>query len=427
MMVAGVRTWRGRLLLLLLLSFSCGGVATSSASSVEDDDSAIPVLDTVKDLVQQVSAARGWDLDHVRILNIDSEDARFTKALVYELDIQIGDHVLPAKFIDEVTDWQRLGAETGLSDPENEGKGTSWNLKTLQPVLKPFQLNGPLDLSFQTLETSQSSSKDQRDFSHWKEVRLAVGSSVEVSGAQEISLAQPVELSLPVNRSSPVRSLAASIMLLAARTQNAGLQDDDDTSRLYLQISGPALVASITGFDFPSHDLSVQSLKLLYKEESEHNEGELYLPLLDPSSGGKEGSIWPFPILNSSDPRFSVLEEMLKAYMGYGYESYFTILKAKVTASTYVLFEFEIERQLDTEDFDPEAWPEWKTRPTVRKYSFQVLAKVRDNALIPISVQSVKQYKTVETYAWRDVTSNMSFTSFSTFLGISSPMTLDAY
>ncbi|MCO5563449.1 hypothetical protein L7F22_017091 [Adiantum nelumboides] len=154
-----VRAWRGSLLLLLLLFFSCGGLATSAVSFIEEDDAAIPVLDTVEDLVQQISAARGWDLNRVRILNIDSENARFAKALIYELDIQIGDHVLPAKFIDEVTDWQGLGAETAHSGPANEKRGPSWNLKTLQPVLKPFQLNGPLDLSFQSLKTSQSSSK----------------------------------------------------------------------------------------------------------------------------------------------------------------------------------------------------------------------------------------------------------------------------
>ncbi|MCO5592674.1 hypothetical protein L7F22_059025 [Adiantum nelumboides] len=153
-----VRVWRGSLRLLLLLFFSCGGLATS-AFSIEEDDAAIPVLDTVEDLVQQISAARGWDLNRVRISNIDSENARFAKALIYELDIQIGDHVLPAMFIDEVTDWQRLGAETAHSGPDNEKRGPSWNLKSLQPVLKPFQLNGPLDLSFQSLKTSQSLSK----------------------------------------------------------------------------------------------------------------------------------------------------------------------------------------------------------------------------------------------------------------------------
>lgn len=265
--------------------------------------------------------------------------------------------------------------------------------------------------------------QEGEEFADFRKVNLVVGSSVEVSGAQEVTLAHPVELSFPINKSSPIRSLAASILLLAAQTQNNGLQQDDDASRLSLNITGPTLVARITGFDLPLHqpeqNLNLGSVKLLYKEESE-------IPSPDSDMDVEKGSIWPFPILNSSDPRLSILEEVLKAYIGVSrYKKSFAILHAKVAASTFVVFEFEIERELNTtEGFNPEVWPEWRTRPNVKKYSFQVLAKVQDNTLIPITVQSLKRYKSVETYAWRDVTSN---TSFSTYLGPASPMTLDVY
>eukprot|EP00250_Pteridium_aquilinum_P022810 c25736_g1_i1 orf=168-1478(+) len=430
-----MKAWRGSLLLLLLLSFSCGGVASASSSATaKEDEPVTSVFDSVSELVQKISAARDWDLSQVHILNIDSENVKYTKATIYELDIQIGDQILPAKFIDDVTDWQHLGvleADSGDSRTEKGTEDASWNLKTLQSVLIPFRLNGPLDLLFKSSETSQGSSERGEDLADFKAVKLAVGSSVEVSGAQEVSLAHPVELSLPVNRSSPVRSLAASILLLADRTKNHGLQYEDDASRLSLHITGPTLVASITGFDSPLHqpeeDLNFGSVKVLY-EESEHDYEQAPPPTPESTMRNEKGSIWPFPILNSSDPRMSVLEEMLKAYMEYSsYKQSFTILHAKVAASTFVLFEFEIERKLNTEDFEPEDWPEWKTRPSVKKYSFQVLAKVQDNTLIPITVQSLKRHKAVETYAWRELTSNMSYTSYSTYLGLPSPMTLDVY
>ncbi|KAH7284596.1 hypothetical protein KP509_34G061600 [Ceratopteris richardii] len=411
-------------LFLLLLFFPCGRVAASSASSIDEDDAAIPIFDVVTDLVQQISADKGWDLDQLQIIKIDSEDARFTKAIVYELDIQIDNHVFPIKFIDEVTNWQKLGPDAAQQQSGNDNKEASWNLKSLQPVLKPFQLNGPLALSFQASFTTRGPSKGGMNFSHWKELRLAFGSSVKVSGAQEISLVSPVVMSLPVNRSSPVRSLVANILLLATRTQSAGVQNMEDSSQFSLQVNGPNLVASITGFNAPSHELNARSLELLFTEESEQSDEDVYLPVSS-SITEFQGPIWPFPVLNNSDPSILVLEEILRAYMDYGDENDFTILNAKMAASTYVLFEFEIERNLDRDDFDPEVWPEWRTRPRVRRYNFQVLARVRDNTLTPIRLELLKHYKAVETRAWRAITSNISHPDISTLMEIHSPMTLD--
>ena len=254
---------------------------------------------------------------------------------------------------------------------------------------------------------------------------MAFGSSVEVEGAQEISLTHPVELPLPINQSSPIRSLATGILSLVTKHRYHAV-DENDSNFLSLHIKGSTMIASINmGLEpldiappiMPESDF----VKLLYNDDHEESKSTFHS-----SKVFDKSSVWPFPLLNLSNPRFLVLDEIMKVYLrSSSLNKSVSILRAKVAASTFVLFEFEIERKLSQEDFDPEVWPHWRIRPNVERHRYQVLAKIRDNKISPISVQPLKQYKNVDTYIWRDDVSNVSYTSFSSYLAPSNAMTLD--
>ena len=116
----------------------------------------------LQDIVQRISASKEWNVDNVRILNIDSKNAKFTKATDYELKIKIGDQILPTKFVDEIPKWEHLGDLENISQDQDHHEKTSkvlWSSKALQSVLAPFQLNGPLDLSFKRSKSPQDSSQ----------------------------------------------------------------------------------------------------------------------------------------------------------------------------------------------------------------------------------------------------------------------------
>ena len=234
-----------------------------------------------------------------------------------------------------------------------------------------------------------------------------------------MTLAHPVELSLPINRTSLLQSLATSkVSYGESRIHTLG---QEDNALLSIHIIGSAIVASITGLNLSLDTSQVNPepsfLNLLYK--GDHEVSSSTLEMLD------KASAWPSPLLNISDPSLLLVENIMEDTSNYVNSC--TILHAKVTASTFVRFEFEIERTLDKEDFDPALWPDWRTRPSVKRYSYQVIARIKDNSLIPMSVKSLKYYENIESNNWLDVSSNVSYAGFSGYFVPSSPMTLDTF
>lgn len=408
--------------LALLCSWA---IAIALPSSSADDFSTVFAFDSILDIIQRISVAKNWKPDLVNILNIDFEDARFKKTEIYYLDLQIGERIFPTKFIDEIEAWQRLGdLETCCSDLDHQRRAAKdlWNSEVFGSVLPPFGVYGPLDLLFESTQTTQ----DERDIGNLEKLTLGDGNSVIVEGAQEVSLTHSVELQLSMNKSSPIDSLVAGILSVAAKTRHAS--ENEEVPKLSLRIMGPALVTSITGVDFTSETTGIEQhdsdvLKLLFKAEGQYA-GQSNSMASQKSFD--KASMWPFFFLNSSDAKLLMLDEILKVYLDSKvYKPPFIILDAKVAATTFVLFEFDVERKLTEENFDLELWPEWKTKPTFERCRFQVLAKVQEMTLKPLVVRHLKQYTNVETHTWRDYTSNASYTSFPSFLVPSSPMTID--
>ena len=240
-----------------------------------------------------------------------------------------------------------------------------------------------------------------------------------MEGAQEISLTHPVELPLPIKQSSPLRSLMTSILSLFTKHKNGSVYDENDTNFLSVYIKGSAVVASID--TTPQIKSDPDLMKLLYDDNNGGSKSTLHSGKIFDKS-----SVWPFPLLDISNSRYLALEELMKVYLSSSSQNNsFTILRAEVAALTFVLFEFEIERKLNQGDFNPVVWPSWRTRPRVERYTYQILAKIRDNKILPILVQPLKQYKNVETHIWRDDASNVSYTSFSPYLETGNAMTLD--
>lgn len=208
-----------------------------------------------------------------------------------------------------------------------------------------------------------------------------------------MSLSRPLQLPLPLTR-GPEGGLAASLVALAARLRSASRGEEKPL--LSLRIVGPT---SLTAVKTP--------------EESEASGGRLKVKRL--GSGAIEVTspkaadsklytvpygtlaltdkiedlyMWPLPAINMT--KLAGLEEALIKTLGP--EAYkrgsFQLLKAKVSAASFVQIDFEVEKAVDNVVLqDEEFWPDWATKPNVERLQFELLTKVEGRKLMPVRVQ----------------------------------------
>lgn len=226
-----------------------------------------------------------------------------------------------------------------------------------------------------------------------KRVLLADGAVVSVQGAREVSLSRPLQLPLPLTR-GPEGGLAASLVALAARLRSASRGEEKPL--LSLRIVGPtSLTAVKTPEEASGGRLKVKRLGSgaieVTSPVTKKADSKLYtvpygtLALTD---NIEDLYMWPLPAINMT--KLAGLEEALIKTLGpdaYKRGS-FQLLKAKVSAASFVQIDFEVEKAVHKELFeDEEFWPEWATKPSVERLQFQLLTKVEGRKLMPVRVQ----------------------------------------
>nr|GEW60394.1 DNA-directed RNA polymerase subunit beta [Tanacetum cinerariifolium] len=374
----------------------------------------------ITDLKESIVKGLGLQSDDLKISGFDSRDALVGRSVAYEFDVEIDDKVLPFKLLEDVNRWEYVDLPIFRVEEQARGVGDENGLVEKKgvgeklPVLAPFQLAGPMELWIQDAKDMRLSLPHDVDAGELRKVILADGAVVTVKGARSVSLRHPIELPLPLNNTKT--GFASGLLTLAKRLRHASRAQ---TQLLSLRIVGPTSLASPT----PSSPSSKNKLKLK----------RLAPGLVELSSVSKTNSktalstidlqgeaptlltpdhfttFWPVTSVNGSHSNLLGLEKLLGSVLGSkaSKEGSFKLLKADISAHTFVKIGFGVERKLTGNLSELQGQlPEWRTKPETMKMHFEVLAKVDGNKFVPERVVQVNPVPVEHTIAPSVATGN---------------------
>lgn len=267
-----------------------------------------------------------------------------------------------------------------------------------------------------------------------KKVILADGAVVTVKGARSVSLRHPIELPLPLNRTS--NNFASGLLTLAEWLRNAA--QSQDSPLLSLRIVGPTSLASPAS----SSPSSTNRLKLkrlapglvelssASKRKSVEAgstavdlQGEV-TALLAPD---RFSTLWPITSIDGSNSNVLGFEALLSSVLGAkaNKEGSFKLLKADVSAQTFVKMGFVVEKKkMQGDGFDIPGFPEWRTKPESVRMHFEVLAKLDGNKVVPERIVQIDPVTGEDTVAENVVSGNTTMSKVPIVYQPPSPFTL---
>lgn len=238
-----------------------------------------------------------------------------------------------------------------------------------------------------------------------RKVLLSDGAAVTVKGARSVSLRQPLELPLPLNRSNlhDGRPIASGLLNIASALRSSA-RSSSDRPLVSLRIVGPSSLSSSTSLS-GNNKLKLRRLSPGLVELSSRSVQAAPEDL---------SSLWPITSLNGSDANLRGFEELLASVLGKrgSEKGKFRLLKAEVSAQTYMKMTFSLEKKLADGDVDWSRFPSWKTKPEKAVADFEVLARVEGGRrVVPERIQEVRQRIRVEDSVMDSVrTGNISMT-----------------
>ncbi|XP_071691662.1 protein TUNICAMYCIN INDUCED 1-like [Rutidosis leptorrhynchoides] len=420
---------------VLILQFMCSNAMISMTDMNQQHPKAI------SDLKEAIVKGLGLQSDDFKITGFDSRDALVGRSVAYEFDVEIDDKVLPFKLLEDVHKWEYVdlpifqmedrasdaGDDNGLVEKKASGE-------TL-PVLAPFQLAGPMELWIQDAKDMRLSLPHDVDAGELRKVILADGAVVTIKGARSVSLRHPIELPLPLNKTQ--NGFASGLLTLAERLRHASRTQ---TQLLSLRIVGPtSLTSPATSSPSFKNKLKLKriapglvELSSVSKMNSQTAISTIDLQgeaptLLTPDHFT---TLWPVTSLNGSNSNLLGLERLLGSVLGSkaSKDGTFKLLKADVSAHTFVKMGFGVEKKLTG---DVSGWegqvgqlPEWRTKPETMRMHFEVLAKVDGNKFVPESVMQVNPVPIEHTIAPNVATGNTTMSKVPIVYPPVSPFTL---
>lgn len=249
-----------------------------------------------------------------------------------------------------------------------------------------------------------------------KKVVLADGAVVTVKGARSVSLRHPLTLPLPLNRSQ--NGFAAGLLTLAEHLRHASR--GQDAPLLSLRIVGPtSLEAPSSASTSSNNRLKLKRLAPGLVELSSQSKSKLVDTSLSTVDLQEEAptlltptqftALWPLASLNGSNANLLGFERLLSSVLGpkANEKGSFRLLKADVSAQTFVKIGFQAEKKLKEGDgISFEGFPEWRTKPDTVRLHFEVLAKVDGDKVIPERVMQVNPVVTEDSVAPNMLTNN---------------------
>lgn len=414
------RFWLFRFMVFVFVVINGSGASAQPAT-----------VKAISDLKDSIVQKMGWKPDEVKISNINSLDTMIGHATLYELDLQIGNAILPLRLSEDVTSWQLMD-DIDASEDQQETAGSE-NIVTerrqqFMPALAPFQLAGPLELWIQDADHMRLSVPHDVEAGILKKVMLADGAVVTVKRARELNLRQPLQMPLHLGSSTEDGNMASSLFALASKLRHASANDGKPLS---LRIVGPSslVASSISEPDSASNRLKVKrlapgSVELISCQQQETSPVSIEATV--DSLGHNDMWMWPLPSLNSSHPKLKGFDELLREILGSfpQKEGSFKLLKARAAAATFVKVQFELERTLGTDMFNSDTWPEWRTKPSITRLQFELIAKLEGDKILPLSLQQIEPFSAVETASISSLASNVTMSKVPIVHIPPSPMTL---
>ncbi|GMN52452.1 hypothetical protein TIFTF001_021603 [Ficus carica] len=422
-----------RILFLLLV------VAQSPFSSlalISAPDFSPPYPKAFSDLKEATVKSLGLQADDLKISGFDIRDARVGHSVAYEFDVEVENKVLPFKLLEDIKRWdyadlpifrmEKPADDTGIVERSRLESG-------LPPVLAPFQLAGPMELWIQDAKDMRFSLPHDVDAGVLKKVILAEGAVVTVKGARSVSLRHPLDLPLPFNRTDS--AFASGLLTLAEWLHHASRTQG--TPLLSLQIVGPtSITAPSSSSPSSSNRLKLKRIapglvELSSPSKTKAMEALSSLDLQDEATSLLSPSLfttlWPLVSINGSSSNLIGLETLLASVLGpkAHKKGSFKLLKADVSAQTFVKIGFAVEKKLKEGDgVEWEGFPEWQTKPETVKMHFEVLAKVDGDKVVPERVVPVKPILVEDTVAPNLLTGKVTMSQTPIFHPPSNPFTL---
>lgn len=267
-----------------------------------------------------------------------------------------------------------------------------------------------------------------------KKVILADGAVVTVKGARSVSLRNPVEFPLPLNRTG--NSFASGLIALAEHLRHRALRNQE-SPLLSLRIVGPTSLTSPTSSKNSINNRlklkrlapglvelsSASKLKPVDALSPIDLQGEEATALL---TSDRFTTLWPVTSINGSNQNLLGFEALLSSVLGSkaNKKGTFKLLKADVSARTFVKIGFGLEKKLNGDEFNFEGFPAWRTKPEYIKMHFEVLAKVEGDKVVPEKIMQVDPVLVEDTVAPNVLLGNVSMSKIPIFHPPPSPFTL---
>ncbi|KAL4319842.1 hypothetical protein GQ457_18G019530 [Hibiscus cannabinus] len=392
---------------ILPLAFVLFTIISSSNALVSS-----PYPKAISDLKEAVVKGLGFQADDFKISGFDLRDALVGHSVAYEFDVEIDNKVIPFKLLEDVNRWEYVDLPIfRVEDPARPGleNGLVEQKRILDdglPVLAPFQLAGPMELWIQDAKDMRISLPHDVDAGVLKKVILADGAVVTVKGARSVSLRHPIDLPLPLNTTN--NGFASGLMALAEHLRHASRSQEAPI--LSLRIVGP------TSLTVPTSTSSNNKLKLKrlapgLVELSSMSKTKTMDALSTIDLQGEASTVltpkhfatmWPLASVNGSNANLVGFERLLSSVLGpkANKKGHFKLLKADVSAQTFVKIGFGMEKKLKEGDgFNLEGFPEWRTKPETVRMHFEVLAKVDGEKVIPERIMQVDPVAMEDTIA----------------------------
>ncbi|XP_071711455.1 protein TUNICAMYCIN INDUCED 1-like [Rutidosis leptorrhynchoides] len=351
----------------------------------------------LKDVLGAISNSEKWKPDEFRVSKLEIEKVRFGNMQRYEIQFMLGnkkDFVFDMR--DEVSLWKRF------KDSEEMEFEVLANRVSSKAVTGSIRIEGPVELLVGGDDLLSLAMPWNASHTGLRRILVGEDITVEVKNAHEVSVFQMYDIGQLAERNIVDQMEQCNRWFFPCLKCMALVP---------VKISGPASVVAFRTRNRSSHITS----NFLSRDVIELLPDICYSRHIHKK---RQFSIVSLRL------RIRLLERVLKTFLVDSINHKVKI-KAKIDASIAFRFQLEVERNIRTNDTRWTTMSEWRTRPSVERVWFEVLARYEKKWLKPLVVKKIKPFVGVDSSAWSNFMANMSFTKLSSALVAPEALTLD--
>ncbi|KAL3505224.1 hypothetical protein ACH5RR_035065 [Cinchona calisaya] len=359
----------------------------------------------LKGVLEEIASGEKWNLEDIRVSKLDVKKAKFGYLQKFEFRARFGKSEFVFKLLDQVSGWKRFQKLENESDFQylvNE-----FSSKANAAVLDSFKIEGPFHLRVAGDHLLNLLLPLNNSFPGLKHILVGEGITVEVTGAKEASLFHSTDIRKTVNGSA----------LSSLERNNFGYWPSSCMAWFPIRVFGSATVVAYRTRNPEGHIETIFSsdhtVKLLpekcYDSRRVYQKWDRALPI------------------NFLSKRIALLDKVLQTFLGRktNQTASSATVKVKITASSIFRFQLELERDIHSNDTYWSTLAEWRTKPIVERVWFEVVGRLEEEDLKPITIKKIRPFIEVDSKAWSNLMSNVSFTKFPSIVGPQEALTLD--